>query len=178
MAEEDDLDEDDEEDDEEDGEKSSKKGGKKGLLIIGIVLLLVVGGTAAVYFTGMLDPLLAMIGGGEAEAESDEGGLKTDVVFYEVPEILVNLNTGSRKATFLKIRVSLEVEKQSDIERIERMMPRIIDNFQSYLRELRVEDLKGSAGMYRLREEMLVRVSAAVAPAKINDVLFKEMLVQ
>ncbi len=176
MAEDDDLDEEDEEGDEEDGEESSKKGGKKFILLIGIFLLLVVGGTAAVYFTGMLDPLLAMIGGDEAEGE--EGGLDTDVVFYEVPEILVNLNTGSRKSIFLKIRVSLEVEKESDIERIERMMPRIIDNFQSYLRELRVEDLKGSAGMYRLREEMLVRVSAAVAPAKINDVLFKEMLVQ
>ena len=183
MAEDDDLDEDEEDDDdeedgEEDGEESSKKGGKKGLIIIGIVLLLVVGGTAAVYFTGMLDPLLAMVVGEEAEGEEGEGGLETDAVFYEVPEILVNLNTGSRKATFLKIRVSLEVEKQTDIERIERMMPRIIDNFQAYLRELRVEDLKGSAGMYRLREEMLVRVSAAVAPAKINDVLFKEMLVQ
>lgn len=180
MAEEDDYDEDDEEDDEEGGEESSKKGGKKGLIIIGIVLLLVVGGTAAVYFTGMLDPLLAMMGGEESGSggEDGEGGPETDAVFYEVPEILVNLNTGSRKPTFLKIRVSLEVEKQSDIERIKRMMPRIIDNFQAYLRELRVEDLKGSAGMYRLREEMLVRVSAAVAPAKINDVLFKEMLVQ
>ena len=124
----------------------------------------------------MLDPLLAMISGDETEQV--EGGPAADAVFYEVPEILVNLNTGARKSTFLKIRVSLEVEKQSDIERIERMMPRIIDNFQVYLRELRVEDLKGSAGMYRLREEMLVRVSAAVAPAKINDVLFKEMLVQ
>ncbi len=176
MAEEDDLDEEGEEGDEEDGEESSKKGGKKFILLIGIFLLLVVGGTAAVYFTGMLDPLLAMISG--EEGGQDEGGMVTDAVFYEVPEILVNLNTGSRKSTFLKIRVSLEVAKQSDIERIERMMPRIIDNFQSYLRELRVEDLKGSAGMYRLREEMLVRVSAAVAPAKINDVLFKEMLVQ
>ena len=177
MAEDDDYE--DDEDDEEDGEESSKKGGKKGLIIIGVVLLLVVGGTAAIYFTGMLDPLLAMIGGdSEAGGEDGEEGPETDAVFYEVPEILVNLNTGSRKPTFLKIRVSLEVAKQSDIERIERMMPRIIDNFQSYLRELRIEDLKGSAGMYRLREEMLVRVSAAVAPAKINDVLFKEMLVQ
>ena len=167
--------EDDEEDD-EDGEGESKKGGKKGILIIGLVLLLVVGGAAAAFFTGMLDPLLAMISGDETEQV--EGGPAADAVFYEVPEILVNLNTGARKSTFLKIRVSLEVEKQSDIERIERMMPRIIDNFQVYLRELRVEDLKGSAGMYRLREEMLVRVSAAVAPAKINDVLFKEMLVQ
>ena len=175
MAEDDEEDE-EYEDDDEDGEGESKKGGKKGIIIIGLVLLLVVGGVAAVYFTGMLDPLLAMVGGGESE--SDEGGPDTDAVFFEVPEILVNLNTGGRKATFLKIRISLELEKQSDIERIKRMMPRIIDNFQVYLRELRIEDLKGSAGMYRLREEMLVRVSAAVAPAKINDVLFKEMLVQ
>ena len=57
-------------------------------------------------------------------------------------------------------------------------MPRVIDNFQTYLRELRLDDLKGSAGMYRLREELLVRVNAAAAPAKIKDVLFKEMLVQ
>jgi flagellar FliL protein len=57
-------------------------------------------------------------------------------------------------------------------------MPRIMDNFQVYLRELRIEDLKGSAGMYRLREELLVRVNAAAAPAKVRDVLFKEMLVQ
>ena len=176
MAEDEDL-------DEEDGEDEPKKGGKKFILLIGLILLLIVGGTAAVYFTGILDPLLAMISGDEAksdggEPETDEGGSETHAIFYEVPEILVNLNTGARKSTFLKIRVSLEVEKQSDIERIERMMPRIIDSFQVYLRELRVEDLKGSAGMYRLREEMLVRVSAAVAPAKINDVLFKEMLVQ
>ena len=61
---------------------------------------------------------------------------------------------------------------------IEEMMPRIVDNFQVYLRELRVEDLKGSAGMYRLREELLKRVNVAVAPVKVNDVLFKEMLVQ
>ena len=174
MAEDDEDLDDDDEDEDEDGEGSSKKG----IIIIGLVLLLVVGGAAAAFFTGMLDPLLAMISGDESAGGEEEGGLETDAVFYEVPEILVNLNTGARKPIFLKIRVSLEVEKQSDIEKIERMMPRIIDNFQVYLRELRVEDLKGSAGMYRLREEMLVRVSAAVAPAKINDVLFKEMLVQ
>ena len=127
MAEDDEEDEEDEEDD-EDGEGESKKGGKKGILIIGLVLLLVVGGAAAAFFTGMLDPLLAMISGDETEQV--EGGPAADAVFYEVPEILVNLNTGARKSTFLKIRVSLEVEKQSDIERIERMMPRIIDNFR------------------------------------------------
>ena len=58
------------------------------------------------------------------------------------------------------------------------MLPRIVDNFQVYLRELRLDDLRGSAGVYRLREELLARVNTAVRPAKIKDVLFKEMLVQ
>jgi flagellar protein FliL len=74
--------------------------------------------------------------------------------------------------------VSLELDSAADLPKLQAVLPRIIDNFQVYLRELRVEDLKGSAGMYRLREELLLRVNAAVAPAKINDVLFKEMLVQ
>ena len=57
-------------------------------------------------------------------------------------------------------------------------MPRIVDNFQVYLRELRIEDLQGAAGMYRLREELLSRVGKAAQPAEIVDILFKEMLIQ
>ena len=98
--------------------------------------------------------------------------------FFPLEELIVNLNAGGRNSTFLKIRVSLELADGGDISRIESVMPRIMDNFQVYLRELRIEDLKGSAGMYRLREELLTRVNAAAAPAKIQDVLFKEILVQ
>ncbi len=163
------------------GEPAPEKSGKKKLLIIvALLLLLIVGGLAAAYFTGLMDPVIAMITGGKGgkeggqEKESEPG----QAVFYDLQEMLVNLNTGGRKSSFLKIRVSLELENQADIPRIERVMPRIVDNFQTYLRELRIDDLKGSAGMYRLREELLLRVSAAAAPAKIKDVLFKEMLVQ
>jgi len=90
----------------------------------------------------------------------------------------VNLNSNGRKQNFLKIRVSLELESPLDVPKIESVMPRIIDNFQVYLRELRIEDLQGSAGLLRLREELLTRVNSSVKPAKVNDVLFKEMLVQ
>ena len=125
---------------------------------------------------GLLDPVIeAIIGGGPEEGEEAEAA---GAVFFDLPELLVNLNTGGRKSTFLKIRVALELQKSEDIPRVEEMMPRIIDNFQVYLRELRIEDLKGSAGMYRLREELLARVAAAAAPAQVNDVLFKEMLIQ
>ena len=113
----------------------------------------------------------------KVKEKEGEGG-EQRAVFYDLQEILVNLNTGGRKSSFLKIRISLELERASDVPLIESVMPRVIDNFQVYLRELRIDDLKGSAGMYRLREELMRRVSAATAPAGIKDVLFKEMLVQ
>lgn len=167
-------------------------GGKKKLILfIVLPLLLVVGAGAGAYFSGLLDGLLHKGGETEAAAEPEkkskaekkEAGPEhaTEVqaaVFYDLPEILVNLNSPGRKQNFLKIRVSLELESALDVGKIEAVMPRIIDNFQVYLRELRVDDLQGSAGMLRLREELMARVNNAVKPAKVNDVLFKEMLVQ
>ena len=172
----DDADEEEPDEDAEGEEGESKSGGKKKLLIIVVLaLFIVIGGAAAAYFTGLLQPVIDIITGGNGEEAAKEA---TPAVFYELPEMLVNINTGGRKATFLKIKVALELENEADIPKVEAVMPRVVDNFQVYLRELRIEDLKGSAGMYRLREELLTRVSAAVAPVKVNDVLFKEMLVQ
>ncbi len=183
MADEEELDEErddveDEDLDGEDDEESEKSGGTKKLfLIVGVVLLLAVGGVAAAYFTGLIDPVIAWITGGD-DKEEDQEANRGDAVFFPLEEVIVNLNTGGRQSTFLKIKISLELADASDIPRIETVMPRIMDNFQVYLRELRIEDLRGAAGMYRLREELLTRVNVAAAPAKVNDVLFKEMLVQ
>jgi flagellar FliL protein len=166
-------------------EESSEGGNKKLLIIIGVVFLLVVGGVSVAYFTGLMEPVVKMFAGGEGgdkSAKPAEGSQVSSVsgesLFHDLPEILVNLNTGGRKSSFLKIKVALELANANDLPHVEKFMPRVLDNFQVYLRELRIEDLKGSAGMYRLREELLARVNAAVAPAKVNDVLFKEMLVQ
>ena len=186
-------------DDEGDEGQASGGGGKKKLIIIiALVFLVVVGGVAGAYFMGLLDPVIEMIVGPEESGEGLEGDEEGEegeeceedeeneegncasgrAVFYDLQEILVNLNSGGRKSSFLKIRVSLELASARDKAKMDTIMPRVIDNFQTYLRELRITDLKGSAGMYRLREELLVRVNAAAAPAKIKDVLFKEMLIQ
>jgi flagellar FliL protein len=176
------------EDGDTDGDaKATSEGGgskKKLLMIIALILLLVVGGLAGAYFTGLLDPVVEMLTGDaeedkcEGEGEGEGKCPEQQAVFYDLQEVLVNLNTGGRKSSFLKIRISLELEKETDIPLIKALMPRVIDNFQVYLREIRLDDLKGSAGIYRLREELLRRITAASAPAKIKDVLFKEMLVQ
>ena len=150
----------------------------KKLILVVVPILLVIGGAAGAYFSGLLDPLLHSSKSEKKAVEEDKPKEVHAAVFYDLPEILVNLNTSVRKQNFLKIRISLELDSPLDVPKIEGVMPRIIDNFQVYLRELRIEDLQGSAGMLRLREELLTRVNNAVKPAKVNDVLFKEMLVQ
>jgi flagellar FliL protein len=147
--------------------------GKKITLIVLLPLLLLLGAGAGLYFTGTLDGLL---GGDEKEAAEPAKPQKT--VFYDMPTLLVNLNSGGRTSNFLKLSVALEIAGEDGQKKLERYMPRVVDNFQVYLRELRVEDLQGSAGLQRLREELLLRVNAAVDGVEVKDVLFKEMLVQ
>ena len=159
----------------------AKSGGmKKIVLFVVLPLLLVIGAAAGIYFSGAADPLFQKLsgGGGEKKHEEDSPKHVGPAIFFDLPEMLVNLNTPGRKQTFLKIRVALELSDPLDVQRVEQVMPRIIDNFQVHLRELRVEDLQGASGLYRLREQLLERVKAAAKPAKVQDVLFKEMLVQ
>lgn len=183
----DDMDDDYEDDADDEGSSQPQKSKKKLILVILLGLLLLVGGLGGAYFAGLADPVVAMLGGGGGEGESaapaegGDNGVPGEIkaaVFYDLPEMLVDLNTDGRKRTFLKIRVSLELANAMDVAQVETVMPRIIDNFQVYLRELRLEDLQGAEGVYRLREELLVRVNQAVTPARVEDVLFKEMLIQ
>ena len=100
-------------------------------------------------------------------------------VFVDLPEVLVNLsNTGSDRTQYLKVKVVLELPDALLMQQIQPVMPRIMDTFQTYLRELRPTDLDGSAGLYRLKEELTRRVNVAIAPSKVNAVLFKEIVVQ
>ena len=155
--------------------KSGHLAGKKIVLFYVLPVLLIAMAGAGVYFSGLANGLLGIEEGeGQLLAEEWEG----PAVYYDLPEMLVNLNTSGRRAGYLKISVSLEVASEEDLDHLAKVLPRIIDNFQVYLRELRVEDLRGSAGLQRLREELLLRVSNAAKPARIRNILFREMLVQ
>ena len=130
--------------------------------------------------------LLGGMGGGayhflfatKSEAKTAEAVIKPPV-FLDMPDVLVNLSsTGSERTQYLKVKVVLELPDQELSAQIQPIMPRIMDTFQTYLRELRPTDLDGSAGLYRLKEELTRRVNAAIAPGKINAVLFKEIVIQ
>jgi len=135
--------------------------------------ILLVGGGA--WLTGVLPGLGGKGRAAEADAQAEKTGAP---VYVDVPEMVANLNTGTRKPSYVKITVRIEVPDLSDADKVRTAMPRVQDVIQTYLREMRPDELRGSAGVYRLREELLVRANAAVAPAKIDDILFIQMLIQ
>lgn len=147
------------------GEDGAKSGGKKKLIIIGagaLVLLLVLGGAGWFFF----------LRGGDTPVEASA----PPSYFYDLPPMTVNLN--SDKDEYLKLSISLELSDESEVKLIEPRMARVIDAFQVYLRELRRSDLEGSAGIYRLKEELRRRVNLAIYPAEVKSILFREILVQ
>lgn len=183
-------------DDSEDGEGG--KGGfdaRKIILFVVLPLLVIAGIGAGLFMSGVLG------GGAEEdtgaaehheEAKAHKPSKKDDghggghgdghggggPAFLEIPPMIVNLATDDGTPRYLRLSVQLEMATQEDQAAVEAVLPRVVDQFQTYLRELRVKDLVGSAGIYRLQMELLSRVNQAASPVEVKDVLFQEILIQ
>jgi flagellar FliL protein len=144
--------------------------GKRKLIIAAVGLFAIIGGGAATWF------FFFRHHGEEMHAEAPA---PKPPVFIDMPDMLVNLvSPPGERVQYLKVRVVLEVKEEKQVEAIKPTMPRVTDIFQTYMRELRPIDLNGSAGLFRLKEELTRRVNAVVAPTEVNAVLFKEVVVQ
>lgn len=99
-------------------------------------------------------------------------------LYVDLPEMVANLDSDPRRPRYIKLRARIEVKGADNQKAVQQSMPRLEDLFQTYLRDVRPDDVRGSMGTYRLREELIARADIAVAPAHVADVLFAEMLVQ
>lgn len=163
---------------EEGGKKKKKLTGKVIVLFIvaPILGLLLLGGGAMMFFGGGDEDEHAE---GAGEHGVDQNYLDpTQVVFYDLPELLVNITSDNSRTSFLKLQISLELSKDEDLDVLQAALPRVIDKFQVYLHELRMNDLSGASGTQRVKEELLRRVNIAAQPVQVNAVLIKEMIVQ
>jgi flagellar FliL protein len=181
------------------GEAPAKKKPPLMILIaagVAAVLVLGGGGTGAYFMFLKPKPEAHAEKGGEhgkekkkkKKEEKKEGGKEEKgaavvregpdgVVFYTMPEVVVNMQTADGRPTFLKLKLTLELPDADAVEELDPNMPRLQDMFQSFLRELRPEDLSGSQGSYQLRMEILRRVNLVIAPSRANAVLIEEMLI-
>ncbi|RYE09938.1 MAG: flagellar basal body-associated protein FliL [Hyphomicrobiales bacterium] len=150
----------------------AKKGGSRKMLIIaaaGLIALLAAG--AGLYFF--------VFAGTNTPAAARPAAATTESFIFNLPPMTVNLNDdGAEGDQFMKLTIALEVANEEVMTEIQPRMARVVDAFQVYLRELRKSDLEGSAGIYRLKEELRRRVNVAIFPAQVDGILFKEILVQ
>lgn len=171
----------------EDGEKkpeAEKQGfvkkllGNKKLLMIagGGLLLLLIGVGAALYFFVFASPNEEPLQ--TASSTPQFPATPPQVAYFDVPDLIVNIQSADGSPVYLKLSLSLELYTAEEKAGIQALVPRIIDQFQGYLRELRADDLKGSAGIMRVKEELLRRTNVAAAPYRVRDVLLKEMIIQ
>lgn len=141
------------------------------LIIMAVGLLAVLGGGAATWFFFFRH--------GEGEHHAEAAPPPKPPAFVDVPDLMVNLaGSPGERVQYLRLKIVLELKEEKQIEAIKPTMPRVTDIFQTYVRELRPSDLNGSAGIFRLKEELTKRVNAAVAPIQVSAVLFKEVVVQ
>jgi flagellar FliL protein len=133
--------------------------------------MLMLGG-AAVLVAGLGYGGMMFLGG------SDPQQAGSSILYHDLPEMVVNLAATHERPQFLRVRVTLEIDDPMVMQALQPALPRVIDAFQVHLRELRAVDLDGSAGMFRLREELNRRINHAIAPAQVRAVLFREIVVQ
>ena len=150
-------------------DKPEKASGPNKLVLVGglVAVLLVVGGAGA-WFMGLM---------GGSGTTTEEHEVAAAPVFYDLPDFLSNLS-GPPPQRYLKMRVSLQLDSPEASKVVDEQLPRVLDGFQTYLRQLRPEDLDGSAAMLRLKEELLRRLNLAIQPPVVKDILFKEIIVQ
>jgi flagellar FliL protein len=150
-----------------------RSGGKRRLIVLGAPVALA-GLGSGLWFTGILPGLLGM----QPKKVAAETTTPSQPIYIDLPELISNLNNNTTRPSFVKITARLEVRKQEDVDKVKAAMPRLQDLFLTYIREMRPQELRGSAGTYRLREELIARANLAAAPATITDVLFTQMLIQ
>jgi flagellar FliL protein len=156
-----------------------KMSGKKLVLFIVLPLLLLAGGGAAAFLLlGSKEPEKAAAHGEEAVEEEHAADPGAPPIFVELPEMTANLVSSGKKGAFLRTTLVLELGAPEDQASFEGVQPRVVNEIQTYLRSLRPEDLQGAEGMKRLRDELMLRVKDAAKPARVKDILFKQILVQ
>ena len=174
------------------GVEPKKKLPMKLMLIAGAAALVVLGGGGGAAFIFLKPkPDAAHAGSAHKSGKKDEKKGKKDdkggpgqvregpdgVLFYTMPDVVVNMQTADGRPTFLKLKLTFELPDEEGADVIQPNMPRLQDMFQAFLRELRPEDLSGSQGSFQLRMEILRRVNLVIAPSKANAVLIEEMLI-
>jgi flagellar FliL protein len=140
-------------------------------LIIGLLLGLI--GAGAGFFAVSSGMILAADSQERALAEI-QGETMPDVAFVAVDPLVISLRAPSQ-SRHLRFRAQLEVPAQFKLD-VEKLLPRVVDVLNSYLRALDMGDLEDPSALMRLRAQMLRRVQIVAGQGRVNDLLIMEFV--
>ncbi len=101
-----------------------------------------------------------------------------ELAVFELAPMTLNLRSDVDRQSYLRVVIALECRDKATCDALAPYAPRLIDAFQIFLRELRPEELTGTASLFHIKGELLKRVNALAAPLRVEQVLFNEFLVQ
>lgn len=114
----------------------------------------------------------------EYRADADGG----EKAYFNMPDFLVDLAPDVEgRTSYLKMHASIaldETEAAAAAERLHALQPAVIERVTLFLRELRPEDFEGSEGMQRIKREMARRINLVIAPARVDDVVIEDLVIQ
>lgn len=153
-------------------------GGKTKFIIIGVIVLLIAG-AVGLFFS----PIGVKLMGNKTTSQTKEAAPDAtininQIAFTTLPEILLNLRNASGKSSFMKVTFTIQCPTKEVADRVDKLKPIIMDQFQEYLRGLDIEDISGSAGIQRMKNELLLRTNTIIAPDKATEILIGPFLIQ
>lgn len=143
---------------------------RKKLMLLLLPLLIVIGISVGIYFA--LNKSYDSIGKNYNVIQYGKNDNDKDMtVFFDLPEIKTVV-AGKDGPIDLKIKITLELSSIEDLRIIEILAPKLNDIILGHTIELSVDEVKGSEGLYWLKEELLYRFNLAASPVKIKNLNF------
>lgn len=168
----------------------AKKSNK--LVIISTILILLLSGVGAAWFFGLLN-FSNQQKSSEEQKKAEQEKLKAKnredlinskspqiippekITYFKFPDMTVNLKG---KNNFVKLSFTIELLQKEDEKTITTYLPRIIDQLQLFLRDLKYADFNGGGAIVKLKHAIELRINNVISPLKIYNVLIQELLIQ
>lgn len=137
-------------------------------LILGLVLF-VLGGAG-----GFIAVQQGLLFGDKKEAGAEVAAPLPDIAFVPIEPLVINLGDGAR-SRYLRFQAQLEVEGPRAAD-VTKLLPRIVDVLNGYLRAVDLHDVEDRAALVRLRAQMLRRIQLVAGAGRVRDLLITEFV--
>ena len=146
---------------------------RKAMFLGAVILGLLVGGVVVGKFTNLFHFLSHDV----SKQTKEAGSMLHPPIILGIPTLVSNLDSGDGRTVYVKLTAKVEIIGAKDAASLQDTIPVIQDIFQTYLHETRPQDIRGN-GIYRLREAILRRLQAELAPLQVSNLYLVEFLVQ